>query len=121
MKCLTILQPYADLIASKDKTLEIRSWKTNYRGEIVICAGKQNHRNFIDYQTKLRGKTLCIVKLIDVIEFQKRHEKRAKLPYIANHYAWVLDYIKKIPYLDIIGKQGLFEPPTYLKEAVKRL
>ena len=40
MKALTIKQPFATLIAKGDKHYEFRSWKTNYRGEILIHAGK---------------------------------------------------------------------------------
>ena len=36
MKALTIIQPWATLIASGHKVNETRSWKTNYRGEILI-------------------------------------------------------------------------------------
>lgn len=40
MKALTIIQPWATLIASGHKMNETRSWKTNYRGEVLIHAGK---------------------------------------------------------------------------------
>lgn len=40
MKALTIIQPWATLIASSHKMNETRSWKTNYRGEVLIHAGK---------------------------------------------------------------------------------
>lgn len=39
MKALTIIQPWATLIASGHKMNETRSWKTNYRGEVLIHAG----------------------------------------------------------------------------------
>lgn len=39
MRCLTIRQPWASLIALGEKTFETRSWKTAYRGEIAIHAG----------------------------------------------------------------------------------
>ena len=40
MKVLTIKQPFATLIAEKLKEYEFRTWKTKYRGEIFIHAGK---------------------------------------------------------------------------------
>ena len=40
MKALTIRQPYASLIATGAKTIETRSWSTQYRGPIAIHAGK---------------------------------------------------------------------------------
>lgn len=38
MKCLSISQPFADLITSGKKTIELRNWNTNFRGEFLIHA-----------------------------------------------------------------------------------
>ncbi|MCI9084584.1 MAG: ASCH domain-containing protein [Bacilli bacterium] len=40
MKVITVKQPFASLIAAGLKDYEFRTWKTNYRGEILIHAGK---------------------------------------------------------------------------------
>jgi hypothetical protein len=40
MKCLSIIEPFATLIAIQEKKIETRSWKTNYRGKIAIHASK---------------------------------------------------------------------------------
>ncbi|WP_379127974.1 ASCH domain-containing protein [Paenibacillus sp. sgz500958] len=40
MRCLTIRQPWATLVALGEKEFETRSWKTGYRGELAIHAGK---------------------------------------------------------------------------------
>ena len=40
MKVITIKQPFATLIAEGYKKYEFRTWKTKYRGEILIHAGK---------------------------------------------------------------------------------
>lgn len=40
MKAITILQPFATLIALSEKTFETRSWKTDCRGDLLIHAGK---------------------------------------------------------------------------------
>ena len=42
MKVLTIQEPYATFIMNGYKSIETRSWKTNYLGEIYIHAGKSN-------------------------------------------------------------------------------
>lgn len=41
-KAITIIQPWAGLAATGKKRCETRSWKTNYRGEILIHAGKSD-------------------------------------------------------------------------------
>lgn len=40
MKVITILQPFATLIALGEKNFETRSWKTDYSGDLLIHAGK---------------------------------------------------------------------------------
>lgn len=41
MKVITIQQPFASLIVAGLKEYEFRTWKTSYRGEILIHAGKR--------------------------------------------------------------------------------
>ncbi|MCY9758948.1 ASCH domain-containing protein [Paenibacillus alvei] len=41
MKAITIIQPWATLIAIGEKRFETRSWPTKHRGEIAIHAGKK--------------------------------------------------------------------------------
>jgi len=38
MKCLSVSQPFADLIVNGKKTIELRSWNTNFRGEFLVHA-----------------------------------------------------------------------------------
>lgn len=38
MKCLSVSQPYADLIISGKKTIELRTWNTKFRGEFLVHA-----------------------------------------------------------------------------------
>lgn len=40
MKAISIRQPYAWLIVNRIKDVENRTWRTNYRGPILIHAGK---------------------------------------------------------------------------------
>lgn len=41
MKALTLIQPWATLLAIKAKGNETRSWATKYRGPLAIHAGKK--------------------------------------------------------------------------------
>jgi len=36
LKCLSVSQPFADLIISGKKTIELRNWNTKFRGEFLI-------------------------------------------------------------------------------------
>jgi sugar diacid utilization regulator len=58
MKCLSLRQPYAELLVSRKKTIELRKWNTNFRGKFLIHASKNVYNEKckslgIDY-TKLR-------------------------------------------------------------------
>ena len=40
MKCLSLKQPYAELLVSGKKTIELRNWNTRFRGKFLIHASK---------------------------------------------------------------------------------
>ena len=40
MKCLSICQPFAELIVQGKKTIELRKWNTKFRGEFLVHAAK---------------------------------------------------------------------------------
>ena len=48
MKVLTIREPWASLIVNGYKEYEFRSWKTNYRGKILIHSGLQIEKDMVD-------------------------------------------------------------------------
>lgn len=50
MKALTVLQPWASLIACGAKTIETRSWATKYRGPIAIHAGLSNKYDSVCFE-----------------------------------------------------------------------
>lgn len=38
MKCLSLKQPFAELVVSGRKTIELRNWNTRFRGEFLVHA-----------------------------------------------------------------------------------
>ena len=48
MKALTIKEPWATLIIDGYKKYEFRSWKTNYRGKILIHAGMSEEKDMLN-------------------------------------------------------------------------
>ena len=40
MKALSVKQPWANMIAEGEKTIETRTWSTDYRGEILIVSAR---------------------------------------------------------------------------------
>ena len=111
MKALTIKQPYATLIAEGIKEYEFRTWKTKYRGEFLIHAGKGKN---LKYMKKFEYLNLdcpssCIiakVTLDDCIEVKDEFRKilKEKNPILYSHvindktwkgYAFKLTNVKK--------------------------
>ena len=108
MKVLTIKQPWASLIVDGYKKYEFRSWKTNYRGKILIHAGMSLENDmalkFKDYNLEyLKGAIIGEVEIVDcILVDEKFNEELRKINPIvygrSNHvetYAWKLENIKK--------------------------
>ena len=72
MKVITIKQPWASLIASGIKEYEFRSWKTNYRGKLLIHAGNGVDKDidkFKDLNLEYPKKRIvALVELIDCLK-----------------------------------------------------
>lgn len=48
MKALSLLQPWASLVAVGAKGFETRSWGTNHRGDVAICASAALPKTVLD-------------------------------------------------------------------------
>ena len=125
VKVITIKQPFATLIAEGLKEYEFRTWKTKYRGEILIHAGKSidkkamkryEHLN-LEYPT---GKIIAKATITDCIKIDDeiRYMLKEKNPLvyfgIINHKEWdgygfKLENIKKLDGPEINGKLSLWE------------
>lgn len=64
MKVLTIKQPWATLIIQGNKRFEFRSWKTKYRGDLLIHAGKSIDKEAIKRLSKYLPKELPLGKIL---------------------------------------------------------
>lgn len=122
MKALTIKQPWAQLIIEGYKKYEFRSWKTNYRGKILIHAGMSLEKDMVsrfkDYNLSYTmGAIIGEATLEDCILVDKdfNEELRKIDPIVygrSNHtetYAWKLtNIIKYDKPIEIKGKLGLW-------------
>ena len=124
MKVLTVKEPWASLIINGYKKYEFRSWKTSFRGKVLIHAGKSVEKNnlalFNDYNLDYSfGYIIGEVELEDCIliddKIQEELERSNKLVYgRSKHvglYAWKLGNIvkyKKKDRIKVNGKLGLW-------------
>jgi activating signal cointegrator 1 len=136
MKCLTICQPYAELILRGEKRVENRRWPTAHRGPLLIHAGKSREYLELDwyglqdetYDIPLAemdfGAIVGVCQVLGCVQVTPGldAETRAALetwPWLATHehtegpWCWVLErayrFSRPIPYR---GQQGLFEVPA---------
>lgn len=122
MKVLTIKQPWAELIIDGYKAYEFRSWKTKYRGKILIHAGMSLENDMVerfkDYHLEYTmGAIIGEAILEDCILVDKEFNDQLRSidPIVygkSNHvetYAWKLTNIVKYDNpIPIKGKLGLW-------------
>jgi predicted transcriptional regulator len=123
MKALTIKQPYASMIVNGYKKYEFRTWKTNYRGKLLIHASSNIDKNDMAYFSYLNinnyptKQIIGECELIDCILIDEDFNN--KLYNIDNKiygrhsrvglYAWVLSNIKIYDkYIEVPGKLGIW-------------
>lgn len=122
MKVLTIREPWASLIINGYKKYEFRSWKTNYRGKILIHTSQKIEKEmlsrFKDYNLNcIGGSIIGEAELTDCIlvdeNFNQNLRKIDNVVYgKSNHvekYAWKLENVKKYDEpIPMKGKLGLW-------------
>lgn len=118
MRVLSVKQPWASLIASGAKTLELRSWSTKYRGPVLILAGSGVWSG-TEYPIGPRGVALCIVDLIDVRPVVETDAAAACIvPPEGFGFAWVLANPRPVRQVSVKGKLGLYSPNQELLDAI---
>lgn len=124
--CLSIRQPYAWLIVQGIKPVENRTWRTNFRGRVLIHAGiTYPKREYADdfeawaeraYPATREEMVGGIVGEAVIVDCVKAHPS----PYFIGPYAFVLEQAKAYPKLiPLGGKLGFFGVPTALIDGVK--
>lgn len=116
MKALSIHPYYAMAIVSGQKSIECRTWKTEYRGDLLICSTAKKLHGTIP------GHALGVVTLEDIVPFEKKHLKDALMApadFSPGLYAWKLTYNRLIVPVPVKGKLSLWEydgPLDYIPE-----
>lgn len=136
MKAISLLQPYASLIAVGAKKYETRSWKTNYRGLMAIHASKgwnpiqrsllakevfqkslsslAKNQEIITKEHLPFGSIIAYCELIDCIPTTELNpnqiaNERYFGDFTPGRYAWLLADIRQIESIPAKGKLGLWD------------
>lgn len=127
MKVLTLREPWASLIGKKIKTIETRSWLTNYRGELYIHAGKSkvptnNERinclsKYLDDEPFQYGNIFLRCNLVDCVPIDETYASFVKEnapinydcgDYTPGRYAWILEDVTHIAPKPAIGRLSIW-------------
>jgi ASCH domain len=101
VRALSVRAPWAEMIASGEKTLEIRSRRTHYRGPLLICQSRG-------------GGAVAIVELVDCRAFVAADDAASggvwtKHETTHTHYAWELRLVRRVTSDVISGRLGFYD------------
>lgn len=128
-KALSIKQPWANMLINGEKSIEIRNWRTPYRGTLLIHTGKTYDpvgKAMFNTSVTPLGCILGRVNLIniksyglDYIGFCADHNEHKNLShwYTANLFGWI--FINPIRFANppkVNGRTGIF--PVKIDEAL---
>lgn len=143
LKCLTLTQPWASLVAFGAKRIETRSWSTDYRGPLAIHAAKT--WTLDDRQTCLLtpfrqvltehgithtnqlplGAIVAVANLVACAQVTDAlntlpNPERAFGNYAVGRYMWMLTDVRPLPQpLPCRGSLGLWTPDSETLDALK--
>ena len=126
MKVITIKQPFATLIAEGLKEYEFRTWRTKFRGDILIHAGKGIDKKAMKRYEHLNleypsGQIIAKATITDCVyvddNLKEQLQKKNPLVYYGilqkdsnwDGYGFKLENIKKIEPIEINRKISLWD------------
>jgi hypothetical protein len=139
MKGVTLWEPSASLMDFGLKKIETRSWKTFYRGPLLIHAAvKKVERGYAPMLLRRAGVkpppdwpmhsyfpygcVLAIVDLVDCVETERLSPgtpERFFGDYSPGRFGWVTANLRRIrPVIPWKGAQGLWDVPPQLREKI---
>jgi len=132
MKCLSVSQPFADLIIYRKKTIELRRWNTSFRGEFLIHSPKKIRvedckRLGINPKNLVKGAIIGKAEIYDVKTYNSKSEiikdskkHLASKSFQNNKYGFLIKNAKpfRIP-IPTKGQLGFFEVKLKQKKIKK--
>lgn len=124
MKALMVRQPYASWIVKGEKTIEWRSWRTDYRGPLAVCTPRKPSQELTQYLSGAAredglteadfplGVALGIIDLVDCVPFNWDHLGNAKMKNIPDPagWAWIVKSFGRFKeLLPVTGELLIFE------------
>lgn len=117
MKALSLKQPFAELVVSGKKTIELRKWNTNFRGEFLIHASKTVHKesmNKFGYSELPLGCIVGKAKIVDVKRYSSEEDFwKDKEKHLASKefgtYGFIIECAERLPIKECKGKLNFWD------------
>jgi hypothetical protein len=99
IQALSIQQPWAELIISGKKSIEIRYWLTDYRGLIWLHSGRKKNphvEKYFGYSDLFKGGYIGIIRLETIFPFDSNRWEQLRKKHLdpGNYrpglFAWIL-------------------------------
>ncbi|HEY1173173.1 MAG TPA: ASCH domain-containing protein [Verrucomicrobiae bacterium] len=102
MKAISIKQPWANLIASGEKTIETRVWSTSYRGEVLLVSSKIP-------KIEPAGFAVATAELVECRPMTLEDEAAACCAIYPDAISWVFKNVRAIEPFEVKGQLGLYD------------
>jgi len=102
LKGLSIREPWAGYIRDGPKDIETRTWHTNYRGWLLLCASQKP-------KGKYSSNAFALAKISDSRPMIKADEPRALVKAKQGLFSWVLSEIVPLNPFPVKGALSLFK------------
>lgn len=114
LTALSVKQPFASMIAGlcpgRVKTIETRTWATDYRGDLLIVSSLKPDQPTLHWPRGEYpvGKALAIAELIACRPMTWHDCEAAQCDHY-NAFSWVLTDIRRIEPFGVKGQRGLYK------------
>lgn len=127
MKVIVIRQPWAWLIVHGFKDIENRSWRTRYRGTLLIqaSAGLPTKHALEDIRLLVRKRGVDLPEVFErggIVGMAQLDDcvTSSRSKWFEGPVGWVLSKPKRLPFIPLKGRLGLFDPPSGIIELLSR-
>lgn len=101
-KAVSLKQPWANMIASGQKTIETRKWPTDYRGPLLVVSSKTP-------DIPPAGYAVALATLVDCRPMTRADEASAGCALYRGAYAWVLRDVRRLRPFPVRGRLGIYD------------
>lgn len=127
---LSIKQPWAELILLGRKTIEVRSWPTDFRGPLVLHTGKKPELEAVfrypDINASYLGGFVGVAELVNVELFTHATWSRLRAEHLVpgpmpnEAFGWRFRHVRRFKRpVDASGSLKLFPVPQNARQAME--